>query len=94
MHNKFLVFGNMVPTETCVFDDGEHYTEFDFEACAVLTGSANYSESSSLHEENLLYVESKQLASAYHNRWRRIVSISEKLDWTSEYVEPEFRWET
>lgn len=80
IHDNFLVFGDVVA-------ENNDKNVLNFEARAVLTGSTSYCESLTLHEDNLIYVESKQLAAAYHARWIRALSISEDLDWSAQHVE-------
>jgi hypothetical protein len=77
MHNKFLVF--------CKIKNNV------LEPYAVWTGSLNLTYNSTNSLENGLYITEKDIIKAYTNEWANIMAISEKLDWTLEWCEPEFR---
>lgn len=41
--------------------------------------------------ENALYIESEAIPNAYYAEYCQVLLLSERLDWSSEYVEPEWR---
>lgn len=63
----------------------------DLAGFSVWTGSFNLSENGTRSLENAIIIRSPQVAAAYLSEWRTIVGISEPLDWSSEYVDPEWR---
>ena len=68
-----------------VFCDG------DLQPRAVWTGSFNWSHNALDSIENAVYIAQPQIARAYFDEFQQVAAISEPLDWTSEYVEPEWR---
>jgi hypothetical protein len=80
MHNKFLVFGNLVQHDgiTC------------FESSTVWTGSLNLSSTAENNFENSVIIRSRDIAQQYIKEWAQIYTISEPLDWDSEWSAPEF----
>lgn len=61
---------------------------------AVWTGSFNATENGAMSRENALYIRSRSIATAYAVEWSRALSLSESLDWSSDYVEPDWRFGT
>jgi phosphatidylserine/phosphatidylglycerophosphate/cardiolipin synthase-like enzyme len=57
----------------------------------VWTGSFNLTDNSANSLENAVVLESRSLAQAYFHEWAQVVAISEQLDWTSDWIEPEWR---
>lgn len=57
----------------------------------VMTGSWNWSYNATQSLENLLIVEDERVASAYFKEYVHVASISESLNWESEYIFPEWR---
>jgi hypothetical protein len=58
---------------------------------AVWTGSFNFTRNSENSFENAVYIEDSGIAFSYMQEWAQIAAISEPLDWTSEWVQPEWR---
>jgi len=80
MHNKFLVFCRK---EEESYECGEYlYVPKPY---AVWTGSFNMSYNATNSLENAVYIENPELAMAYLMEWCQIYSISEDLNWDSEY---------
>ena len=93
MHNKFLVFAKSRNTIR-IEKYGEYayeIPEVEWEPYAVWTGSFNFTEAAHNSWENSVYIESEEIAQSYLNEWAQLLAFSEPLDWTSEYVEPEWR---
>lgn len=86
MHHKFLVFGNMLERDTeYVGDPGK------FDPQVAWTGSFNLTHNGTQSLENALIIRDKTIANLFHQEWRVVVSLSEPLNWESEWVAPEFR---
>jgi hypothetical protein len=82
MHNKFLVFGEI-----------RHIDEWNSKIVpkAVWTGSFNMTRNATASLENAVVITSPRIVMAYLEEWRQILAISEPLDWTSDWCEPEWR---
>lgn len=62
------------------------------EPYAVWTGSFNATENGSRSRENAVFIRSESLARKYCAEWSRTLALSEPLDWSSDYVDPEWRF--
>lgn len=89
MHHKFLVFCKE-RLDLANQPDGEHCV--DYEPYAVWTGSFNATENGAMSRENAIFIRSERLARLYCQEWTRTLALSEPLDWSSDYVEPEWRF--
>lgn len=78
MHNKFLVF--------CEIDEFNRIG-----AKAVWTGSFNFTHNAGQSFENAVFINDPRIAYAYLREYAQIMALSEPLDWTSEWMEPEWR---
>jgi hypothetical protein len=76
-HHKFVVFCALV--EGCLRPYG------------VWTGSFNFTNNAERSFENAVYIENHIISQAYFDEYSQIAALSEPLDWTHEYVEPEWR---
>jgi hypothetical protein len=82
MHNKFLIF-----------------CEHGRDECGdpsviprrVWTGSYNISANAAASWENAVLIDSAEVADAYAREYAQIMAFSEPLDWTNEWVAPEYR---
>lgn len=85
MHNKFLVFcrGEEI-------SDGEH-TYFRYRPYAVWTGSFNLTFNAADSVENAVLIRNDEIAAAYAEEFGSIFGLSEPLNWSSEWVAPEYR---
>jgi hypothetical protein len=86
MHNKFLVFARLrfVP---------EHDEEKDeplWDPQIVWTGSYNLSRMAHRSRENTVVIRNPTVASAYLHEWVDLMSLSEPLDWGSDWVDPQW----
>lgn len=83
MHNKFLVFcrWNSDPKE---FPELMPYE--------VWTGSYNMTHNATQSLENAVSITSPSIAYRYFREWIDILSVSEPLDWESEWSQPEWRF--
>lgn len=86
MHHKFIVF-----CRPDVETDEEGCKHRYLDPYAVWTGSFNFTENAGRSLENALYITDPAVAKAYFDEWMRIESLSEPLDWESEWVAPEWR---
>ncbi|WP_374028990.1 hypothetical protein [Bdellovibrio bacteriovorus] len=85
MHNKFVVFGKI---EVAPVERG--YSEWVV-PCSVWTGSYNFTKNAGRSFENAVILSGSEISSAYANEYAQIFALSESLDWSSPWVEPEFR---
>lgn len=76
MHHKFLVFCSQ---------GGWGYDPY-----AVWTGSFNLTHNGTNSLENAVYLNDVGIASAYLREWAQVLALSEPLDWTSQWVEPNY----
>lgn len=88
MHHKFVVFGKCVINAE--YEEG-WYGRYRFAPYAVWTGSFNFTENAIRSLENALFVTDANIVQAYYAEWERVVSLSEPLDWESDWVAPEWR---
>jgi hypothetical protein len=92
MHNKFLVFANVIVEETqdgYVYKEGE-YIPKTVKPYAVWTGSFNLTKNAVSSLENALYITEPDVVNAYFKEYGQIVAISEPLKWENDWVEPEW----
>ena len=89
MHNKFLVFVRLRG-----FSDDEQEENAPLESLwepqMVWTGSCNLSRLSHRSRENTVIIRDAVIASAYLHEWADLMSLSEPLDWDSEWVAPQW----
>lgn len=85
-HNKFLVFCKLTPDGP----DGIYYLPV-----AVWTGSFNMTDNATNSFENAVYLEASSgynpIMNSFLKEHHQIFALSERLDWTSNWVAPEFR---
>lgn len=62
-----------------------------FEPYAVWTGSFNMTYNAADSMENAVLIRDKDVAASYLDEFGTIFGLSEPLDWTSEWVAPEYR---
>jgi hypothetical protein len=82
MHHKFLV-------RLQVNEIDEWKTELN--PLAVWTGSFNFSKNAGYSFENAVELEDRAIAQAYLEEFARVMTLSEPLEWESEWVYPEWR---
>ncbi|WOC24855.1 phospholipase D-like domain-containing protein [Pseudoalteromonas sp. N1230-9] len=85
MHNKFLVFANVEVVMDCGM-----YPVHVIKPYAVWTGSFNFSENATNSLENSLYITDKKIVNAYFKEYTQIAAVSEKLNWDSKWIKPEW----
>jgi hypothetical protein len=76
-HHKFLVF--------CDYVEGKVVPR------KVWTGSYNLSKNAGRSLENAVLLTDERCVGAYYAEWGQLAGLSEPLDWTSEYVQPDLR---
>lgn len=86
MHHKFLVACDVTRTED---ENGDEH--FRPRPMAVWTGSFNATENGERSLENAVVIHSPKIARAYAEEWSHVFALSEPLDWSSRYVDPEWR---
>ena len=84
MHNKFIVFCKYKPEDN---DD----VWGSIIPCAVWTGSFNFTKNAGYSFENALFINNPDIAMGYFKEYGFIAGLSEPLDWTSKWCEPEWR---
>lgn len=82
MHNKFLIF--------CKVPDGEDKNG-DFKPYEVWTGSFNFTKNATCSFENAVALTDPKVVDAFFKEYGQIAALSEPLDWSSDWGEPEFR---
>lgn len=87
MHNKFSVFCNVVEQ----FDEQGEGSWYVIKPYAVWTGSMNWSHNASRSFENAMLIYDTKIANAYAEEFGNIFALSEPLDWTSQWVAPQYR---
>lgn len=94
MHNKFLVFGRLIPT-------GEEYDDVDFkpdhrtqrfESTGIWTGSCNFSSNAGRSFENAVYIEDQAVQNAFRDEWAQIMMFSEPLNWKCSWASSDLRF--
>jgi hypothetical protein len=87
MHNKFLVF--------CKTSGNENSEDFNYWPVSLWTGSFNLTQNATYSLENVICLTDEsgknELIKSYLNEHHQIFSISENLNWESNWIEPEFR---
>jgi phosphatidylserine/phosphatidylglycerophosphate/cardiolipin synthase-like enzyme len=86
MHNKFLVF-----CDRHVEPDQWEGNRTVVLPRRVWTGSYNLSATACRSWENAILIDSPEVAEAYTREFAQILTFSERLDWESDWVEPEYR---
>jgi hypothetical protein len=88
MHHKFAVrcAVDVVHPEVVGLE-----RQVSFRPTAVWTGSFNPTANGAKSRENAVCIESEQVASFYLDEWSKVFAMSEPLNWTSEWMEPEYR---
>lgn len=107
MHHKFMVFckEKVQPTKPleecnckedppgsldfCPTCDPDYVTVFH--PYAVWTGSYNPTTNATRSMENAIYIVDEDTAYSYFYEWSRILSLSEPLNWSAEYIAPQWR---
>ncbi|MFG0885956.1 phospholipase D-like domain-containing protein [Vibrio sp. CJQ_6] len=85
MHNKFLIFADVE-----IFDDCGYPVNI-VKPYAVWTGSFNFSHNATNSFENAVYITDQKVVDAYFNEYTQIAAISEPLDWTSDWIAPQWK---
>ena len=85
MHNKFLVFCDIFDEEP------ELDSRFEVKPHTVWTGSFNLTKNAAMSLENALVLTDSGIIQAYYREWEQILAISERLDWCTDWCEPEWR---
>ena len=94
MHNKFLIFGEVIHT-SLESDESGHVLDVlpeRFIPKAIWTGSFNLSYTATMSFENCIFIENEEIAQKYFDEYIQILALSEPLNWNSNYVEPEYRF--
>ena len=84
-HHKFIVFCR----QTAINEYS--YANLNFEPYEVWTGSFNFTYNAVNSFENVIISKDKNIVKAYFNEAAQILAISEKLDWSANWVKPEWR---
>lgn len=84
MHNKFLIFCDQVLNQ----DECQVPTVVPRR---VWTGSYNISNNAASSWENAVLINNTEIADAYAREFAQILAFSEQLDWTSDWIAPEYR---
>ena len=95
-HHKFLVFCQIHKTK--IYEDLEdEETEYEIEYIpeAVWTGSFNFTKNAMMSFENSVFFSDKSgnnpLITAFLQEHHQLFGLSEPLNWTEDWITPEFR---
>lgn len=100
MHNKFLLFGNVVKKKyeeikganNPKFPENDEDSEYTaFVPHAVWTGSFNFTQNGTRCFENAVVITDPVIVKAYYDEFVQIYSLSESLDWKTDWMAPEMR---
>jgi hypothetical protein len=80
MHHKFCVFA----------EHSENLGKFTM-PYAAWTGSFNWSATASRSLENAVYFKELKAVKGFYLEYQQVLALSEPLDWSSTWVEPEWR---
>lgn len=83
MHNKFLIFAKVVDNSEDSWGRVIPY--------GVWTGSFNLTKNATYSFENAIYMTDSEIVRAYFDEYGQIASMSEPLNWESDWIEPEWR---
>lgn len=86
-HHKFLVFCRTLPNKSV----DPNSRSASFEPYAVWTGSFNLTHNAVNSLENVIVSEDKNIIRSFFEEWAQVEAISEPLNWSSEWVAPEWR---
>ena len=94
MHNKFLVFIRGVAQPGPGRETGQDEASgpaFHWRAEIVWTGSCNLSKLARRSRENTVIIRDPGIGDAYLHEWADMMSLSEPLDWDSDWIDPQWR---
>lgn len=86
MHNKFLIGCDYIDNELC--DPMAEYNSIS--PRAVWSGSYNFTVNALSGFENAIIIRDTRIASAYLQEWAQIFTLSEALDWSSDWIQPQY----
>jgi hypothetical protein len=109
-HHKFVLFCNYVGNCSCkeCQKEKEYYSE-DYLHCkycklktqishikpyAVWTGSFNFTKNAGTSLENAVVLHDEKIVKAFYNEYAQIAAISEPLNWTANWIQPEWEIQT
>lgn len=89
MHHKFLVFCEVKKAKR--HEDDDDYSFRDVKPKAVWTGSFNLTKNGGRSLENVVVIDSPEVARLYFTEWEKIYGLSEPLDWEHSWAAPSQR---
>jgi hypothetical protein len=91
-HHKFLVFCDYIEGRVEQLPNGgQSHAAGQLVPRKVWTGSYNLSKNAGRSLENVVLLTDESCVNAYYVEWGQLAGLSEPLDWTSEYVQPDLR---
>ena len=81
-HHKFAVF-----CKNALCEHGNRVRH----PYAAWTGSFNWTENATRSLENAVVIRDRAIVEAFYAEFQQVAALSEPLDWSSEYVDPEWR---
>jgi hypothetical protein len=91
-HHKFLVFCDHVEGKAeRLPGGGQSFAAGRVVPRKVWTGSYNLSKNAGRSLENAVLLADERCVGAYYLEWAQLAGLSEPLDWTSEYAQPDLR---
>lgn len=89
MHHKFAVFCDCVSSEHAF--GGMREVRTSIVPRSVWTGSFNPTSNGTRSRENAVHIKSESAAKFFVEEWAKVFAVSEPLDWSSEWSQPEWR---
>ncbi len=95
MHHKFCVFGRYRPAKELpgYYKDQSDQNDW-IDTYGAWTGSFNWTRNASQSLENAVYMADPIVVQNFTKEWANCFALSESLDWSSTYVEPDYRFGT
>ena len=93
MHNKFLVFARVLrlPEGQDQWSDNVGGWWPRIAPYGVWTGSFNMTVTAGRSFENAVYITGPEVVAAYYQEWAQIAALSEPLEWSTDWMAPEWR---
>ena len=91
MHNKFVVFAELVLKPGAGSSEEDPWEVPEWQGRVLWTGSLNLTRLSRRSCETALIFRDPVFADAAIREWAQIAALSEPLEWTSEWINPQWR---
>lgn len=89
-HHKFVIFGKYNEQYDFAAQEIPYDTQL-FYPYAVWTGSFNFSKNAGDSLENAVVIKDLDIVNSYYQEYLHVLSLSERLDWETDWACPEWR---